>query len=110
MVIAIGDIHARVPDREQVTALMRASETAARAQPGCLYYAFAEALDEPGHFVLVEQWQDERSLDAHYRSAAFASYQEQIGAHLVRSSDLRVFEASGGVTVQPRALEPQQDG
>ena len=110
MIIASGDIYARIPDREQVTALMRATQDRVREQPGCLYYAFAETLDDPGHFVVVSQWQDRGALDSHYRSEAFADYQEQVGAHLVRSSELRVFEASGALTVEPQPVEPQQDG
>ena len=59
---------------------------------------------------MVSQWQDRGALDAHYRSEEFEEYQEQVGAHLVRSSELRVFEASGALTVAPEPVEPQQDG
>jgi quinol monooxygenase YgiN len=110
MIIASGDIHARIPDREQVTALMRATQARVREEPGCLYYAFAETLDDPGHFVVVSHWQDQGALDAHYRSDAFAEYQAQVGAYLVRSSELRVFQASEALTMEPQPLEPQQDG
>jgi hypothetical protein len=37
------------------------------------------------------------AADAHYRSEAFARYQEQIGALLVRSSELRVFTVTAGL-------------
>jgi quinol monooxygenase YgiN len=110
MIIASGDIYARISDREQVTALMCATQERVREQPGCLYYAFAETLDDPGHFVVVAQWQDQGALDAHYRSEVFADYQAQVGVHLVRSSELRVFEASGALSVEPQPIDPQQDG
>lgn len=110
MIITSGDIYARIADREQVRVLMRATQDRVREQQGCLYYAFAETLDDPGHFVVVSHWQDREALDAHYRSDAFSEYQEQVGAHLVRSSELRLFEASGALTVQPQPVEPQQDG
>jgi quinol monooxygenase YgiN len=93
MLIALGDVYAQIERREEVRALMRATQVSAREQAGCEYYAFAETLDDPGHFVLVQQWRDEAALDAHYRSQAFADYQAQIGPLLVRTSELTLFEA-----------------
>lgn len=111
MIVAVGDIYARVTDRETVMALMRATQESAREEPGCSYYAFAETLDDPGHFVIVEQWRDRDALDTHFRSLAFADYQEQIGPHLVRASELRLFDADAGVSpVAQGPIEPQQDG
>lgn len=90
MVIALGDIYAQIPRREEVRGLMRETQARVREQPGCLSYAFAESLDDPGHFLLVEQWRDQEALARHFRSAAFADYQTQIASWLVRSSELRV--------------------
>jgi quinol monooxygenase YgiN len=94
MIIALGDIYARIADRDQVAALMRATQKRARAEPGCVDYAFAETLDDPGHFVVVQQWRDRASLEQHYRSEAFAEYQAVIGEHVVRISELRLYEAA----------------
>ena len=75
----------------------RATQASAREQPGCEYYAFAESLDDPGHFVLVQRWSDRAALEEHYRSPAFADYQAGIAPLLVRSSELMLFEAAPGV-------------
>jgi quinol monooxygenase YgiN len=90
MLIALGDIYAQIPRREDVRELMRVTQARAREQPGCVYYEFAETLDDPGHFVVVAQWRDQAALDQHYRSDAFADYQARIGQHLVRTSELSV--------------------
>ena len=90
MIIALGDIYAQIPRSEQVRELMRETQARVREQPGCVSYAFAESLEDPGHFVVVEQWRDQPALDAHFRSTAFADYQARIGGWLVRSSELRV--------------------
>jgi len=111
MIVAIGDVYARIPERERVAALMRALQERAREQPGCSYFVFAETLDDPGHFVLVEQWRDQAALDAHYGSQAFGDYQERVEGLLVRASELRLFATDAGLsTVPPGAIEPQQDG
>src|SRR5215472_13094073 len=90
MLIAVGDIYAQVPRRDEVKALMRATEARVREQPGCVAFAFAERLDDPGHFLVVQQWRDRAALEEHYRSEAFRDYQAGIGEFLVRSSDLRL--------------------
>jgi quinol monooxygenase YgiN len=111
MIVAIGDIYTRIPDRERVVALMRATEARVREEPGCIRCCFAETLDDPGHFLLVEHWRDRTALDAHYRSEAFAAYQEQITALLVRTSDLELFEVSAALApVDLASIEPPQEG
>ena len=92
MLIAIGDIYAQVRHREDVRELMQATQARMREQPGCDLYAFAETLDDPGHFLVLQQWSDRAALDRHYDSEAFKSYQAEIGPHLVRSSELRVHD------------------
>lgn len=90
MIIALGDVYAQIPRREQVRELMRATQARMRDQPGCISYTFTVSLDDPEHFVIIEQWRDQAALEEHYRSRAFAEYQEQIAAQLVRTSELRV--------------------
>lgn len=110
MLIALADIHARIADRDQVRALMETLQARAREQPGCSYYAFAETVDDPGHFVLVGRWLDQPALDAHYRSDAFADYQANVGQHLVRTSALQVFTAQA--TMRPfdtSPIDPTED-
>ena len=110
MIVAVGDIYAQILRREEVRELMRATQARAREQPGCEYFAFTETLDEPGHFVVVQQWRDQRTLDAHYASEVFADYQSQIGPLLVRSSELRIHEVRASARpVSPAALDISHD-
>jgi quinol monooxygenase YgiN len=90
VIIAIGDIYAQISRREEVRDVMRETQLGVRELPGCLSYTFAETLDDPGHFLVVGQWRDQASLDAHYGSRAFTDYQSRIAELLVRSSELRV--------------------
>jgi quinol monooxygenase YgiN len=89
--VAIGDVYAQVPHLDVVRGLMRETQEAARRQPGCVSYSFAEALDELGHFVIVQEWRDEASLEEHYRSETYADFQNRLELVLVHSSDLRVY-------------------
>ena len=104
MIIALGDIHAQIPRREEVAELMRATQARAREQPGCIYFEFAQTLDDPGHFVVVQQWRDQAAFDQHYRSDAFAAYQTGIAQHLVRISELSVHSVQ--TSLRPTTAEP----
>jgi quinol monooxygenase YgiN len=90
VIIGVGDIYTQIPRRDAVRALMSRTEANVRQQPGCISYVFAETLDDPGHFVVVQQWRDQAAVEEHYRSPAFLEYQEQIADLLVRSSELRL--------------------
>jgi quinol monooxygenase YgiN len=90
VIIALGDVYAQIPRRDEVRELMRVTQRRVAEQPGCLSFAFAETLEDPAHFLIVERWRDQQALDEHYRSEAFAEYQAGIANWLVRASELRV--------------------
>ena len=90
MIIAIGDIYVQIPRRDELRGLMRRTQERVREEPGCLAYRFAETLDDPGHFLVVQRWRDQEALAEHYRSQAFADYQAGIATGLVRNSELRL--------------------
>ena len=110
MLIALGDVYAQIERREDVRELMRATQASVREQAGCEHYAFAETLDDPGHFVLVQRWRDRAALEEHYRSQAFADYQARIAPLLVRTTELRLFEAQTSARlVSSDAIEISQE-
>ena len=110
MIIAVGDIYAQILRREKVRELMRATQERVRGQPGCMSYAFTETLDDPGHFVVVQQWRDQEALAEHYRSQAFVDYQARIGPHLVRTSNLELYVVQESFRpVESSAAISQQD-
>ncbi len=110
MIIALGDVYAQIPRLAAVRELLRATQASAREQPGCISYVFAESVDDPGHFVHVEQWRDREALDEHYRSPAFANYQTQIAEQLVRASELHLHEVDTSYTpVDSSRLDIHQD-
>jgi quinol monooxygenase YgiN len=75
---------------------MRRTQARVREQPGCISYAFAETLDDPGHFLVLQQWRDQAAVEEHYGSQAFAEYQEKIAELLVRTSELRLHVVQEG--------------
>jgi quinol monooxygenase YgiN len=97
--VAIGDVYAQIPHLQTIRELMRETQGQARAQPECISYSFSETLDDPGHFVMVQEWRDQASLEEHYRSEIYADFQAKLELLLVHSSDLRIHLV--GETIRP---------
>jgi quinol monooxygenase YgiN len=89
-VVAVGRIHAIASGRAQLIDLMRRTAAAARAEPGCRAYDFAEVVDGADEFLVVHEWEDEAALDAHYRGPAYEGYREGVFGLLARPSDLLI--------------------
>ena len=45
-------------------------------QPGCISIAFYQDTDSPGSLMLLEEWQDWRSIENHIRSDSYRSILE----------------------------------
>jgi quinol monooxygenase YgiN len=91
-VVAIGRVYGLGRSRRQLIELMRRTAAAARAEPGCRSYDFAEALDGADEFVVVHEWDDRAVLADYYRSAAHQTYQQGLHGLLARPSDLAIHE------------------
>jgi len=89
-VLAITRIHGIAGRRNELRALMRATETAVAAEPGCRSYRFAATLDDPDEYVHVQEWAGEDEWKAHQRSPAFVDYQRALFELLARPSDMEV--------------------
>ncbi|MGO9488622.1 MAG: putative quinol monooxygenase [Solirubrobacteraceae bacterium] len=92
MILTVGDIYSQVPQRTAAEEAMLNAQRGAREQDGCLSYQFTQALEEPGHFVVVQRWRDRGALDAHFHSPSFTAYQRAIKPLLIRDSELLVYD------------------
>ena len=97
VIIALGDVYAQVPRREAAEEAMTSAQSAALGQDGCISYVFAEAVSEPGHYVVVQRWRDRETLEAHFRSEEFFQYQRSIAPLLVRESELTLHTVEDAV-------------
>jgi quinol monooxygenase YgiN len=69
---------------------------ATRAEDGCVTYAFAEDLIEPGMIRISELWRDRAALEKHAASAHMGEWRKagrELGVH---GADLRVYEVDEG--------------
>ena len=68
MLLIIGTVRFPPEKLAEARPAMERMITASRAEPGCLGYAYAEDIIEPGLIRVSEAWQDEASFAAHAAS------------------------------------------
>ena len=90
MILGIGDVHVQVPHRREAEEVMATAAGQALSEDGCLSFVFAEVVQDPGHFVVLESWSDRGAIERHYGSPGFADYQRAISLLLVRESEYRL--------------------
>ena len=103
-IVAVADLFGISGRRRELVAALAREQRAATVQPGCLRYAFATTIADPDHFVLISEWRDRTSLDAHYASTEFAGFQFSLNGLLARPSQMTVHSVSA--TVRPVASGP----
>lgn len=61
---------------------------ASNAEDGCIAYAFAQDMGDPHILHIVEKWQDEAALAAHFAAPHMAAFQRAIAG-----ADIAILEA-----------------
>ncbi|WP_260925166.1 putative quinol monooxygenase [Novosphingobium sp. 9] len=97
MIVITGQFRMPVAVRDQAVVAMAAVVAATRAEAGCLHYAYAEDVLEPGLFRVSEIWESREALTAHFAQphmkvwgetrAALGFSDREITAHSVESSE-----------------------
>ena len=94
MIIILGTIRLPPGNLDAARSAMAAMVAASRAEGGCLEYAYAQDVLEPGLIRVMEVWTDQASLDAHARSEHIKTWR---AAWLALSiSDRRLFAYEAG--------------
>ncbi len=102
--MVVGQVHTLLGRRAELLELLEDTQVRAREEPGCVVYDFAEAVGDPGRFVVVQEWRGVAAMEAHYRSDAYTDYQARIGDLLARPSEVRIHHVLE--TLHPEGGEP----
>jgi quinol monooxygenase YgiN len=66
-----------------------------RAEPGCLAYAFAEDVLDPGVVHIVERWADDAALGAHFATPHMARFNAALSSARVLSMKVTSYAVTG---------------
>ncbi|HUQ12936.1 MAG TPA: putative quinol monooxygenase [Novosphingobium sp.] len=88
----------RVPAEniEKARAAAATMIAATRLEDGCLSYAFAQDLLDPGLIHISETWRDGAALKAHGASAHMAAWREAAGGLGLGERDFKVYKTDEG--------------
>ncbi len=96
MLIILGTVRAP-PDRiERARGPMRSMVEGSRAEEGCLDYAYAEDLLDPGLFHVIERWRDQAALTAHFATDHMAAWRATWRDLAIHDRRLFRYEAGEG--------------
>lgn len=65
-VVVVAILQAKPETAEAAEALLRETIEATHAEAGCHLYALHVSKQDPTQFVIVECWEDQAALDAHF--------------------------------------------
>ncbi len=67
--------------------------TASRAEAGCIDYAYARDLLDPGVLRIAEKWRDQAALDVHFATPHMAEFLVVLGSVERQGGDVRVYDS-----------------
>ncbi len=79
----------------QVRAAVAAVRAATLPESGCIQYAFAEDVAEPGLLRVSEIWASRDALDAHIAAPHVAQWRTTVAAIGIIEREVRVFTVAG---------------
>lgn len=80
MIVVQGWVNVHDGDTPVLREAARTLAAATRQEPGNLAYAFAECVNDPGVFHIVERWEDEVSVANHMLTASLAAFLSKLSA------------------------------
>jgi quinol monooxygenase YgiN len=103
VIVVTGRAHVPPQSRERFIEVATAMCAGSREDEGCGGYRVYEDLEQPDHYVFVEEWADEDALQRHFAQPYTGSFMRDLGGLLSGPADV-VFHT----TASARRLDPQR--
>jgi quinol monooxygenase YgiN len=103
VIVVTGRAHVPPQSRERFIEVATAMCASSREDEGCGGYRVYEDLEQPDHYVFVEEWADEDALQRHFAQPHTGSFMRDLGGLLSGPADV-VFHT----TASARRLDPQR--
>ena len=92
--IIAGTVRVPPENLEAFKPHMVAMLTASRAEDGCLEYAYAQDVADPGLIRVYEVWCDQAALDAHFQTSHMATWRSHWPKFGVSDRNLMAYETA----------------
>lgn len=85
---------AKPESKSEVITLCKSMILPSREEPGCIYYSFYQDLHEDNRFFFYEEWEDQKSIDAHNSSKHFLEFQPKFRNLIIGDAEINVYSVS----------------
>jgi quinol monooxygenase YgiN len=92
MLLIIGTVRLPAKNLKAARPIMRRMADASRAEDGCIEYAYAEDVFDPGLVHVKELWTNQEALDRHFSSDHIAEWRAAWPALEIGDRDLRAYD------------------
>ncbi len=99
MLLVIGTFRLPLASLDAGRAAMTRVIVASRSEPGCIEYAYAEDVIEPGLFRVHEAWESREALAAHFEAAHMKAWQRERAELGMTDRQVTAYEAAAGETL-----------
>ncbi|WP_379921939.1 putative quinol monooxygenase [Erythrobacter sp. R86502] len=96
MLIVLAKAHVGKDALEPARAAIADMVAASNAEDGCIAYAFTQDVLDPGVLHIVEKWQDDAALAAHFATPHMASFSAAIADLDFTISEAMKFHTDAG--------------
>ena len=94
MIIILGTVRLPAENMDAARPVMAAMARASRAEDGCMAYAYAEDVFEPGLIRVSEVWRDRAALEAHLKAPHMDAWRAARAALGVGERNINLYQAS----------------
>jgi len=91
VLVVVASLSGKSDKRAEATAALAKAAAASRGDAGCLGYTFTVDVENPDHYVSVELWEDQASLDAHFGTPHVAELMGLAGELLDGEVDIKTY-------------------
>ena len=94
MIVVQVEVIVEPGSASKVVDAVKKMETATRKEAGCLKYAFAVDISDPGMVRVIERWESMDAIKAHMASPHMAQFQKDVMALQPSSLTVKAYEAN----------------
>ncbi len=95
MIIVAGSVRVDPVKREAARAIMEKVITASRGEDGCIDYAYAVDVLDPGLVRVWEVWRDRETLQRHFQTPHLGEWRAAWPAFGISDRKLAIYDVSG---------------
>lgn len=93
MIIVEGWVRAAPDAIEALKGPAKVMVEATRAEAGCIDYAFAVDLTDPGLLRIIEKWTDDAALTAHFQTPHMAAFNAALAGTVRQGAQVDAYHA-----------------